>query len=866
MNSGYTYSQPMQTHPFGCSVCGHDEYVENGGDGSSIIYALCASCNTDHLRTNGVWDIAFKKTHVVVPGCEYKYITDTNSLGEKVTFRYIWKLTIEISDKYGTDRHVIYPPKPPKLADIEGNWLKREDQHWRRPELIEYWKPEWLNKVAERFPLKAKGRTMMGYDAEWYKKPEKFGTLPVEIQNDMIEFADREWQRRMEGFWFMNDGEAVYVPRMLYVFLTYFRMEGDQPYADFRYNQWKLEMFWQFCIFNDPYCLGSIELKLRRGGYTNLSLNRGLVIGSETESANIGLQSHAGDAAEEEFSRAVFGYNSWPAFYHPMRSGILVSANEILWRAPDERLTKYTSLKRGKDGSLNSKFNYKDTTEKAYDNMKLAYITNDEGGKHDKMNFARQMEVLMRCLHQGSTRVGFISCPSTVAELTKAGGEKYREMWKRSAFSTILNPKIIATASKLKRFFLSCYEQMEGWFDKYGRAVINPPDEETALWLQQKDKVANKGIEKPIEHFRRGARIAHSEEYEQLLRENSDAAIQFLRMFPRNPDDAFVSEGKANPYNMVLLSNRQGELQSTMERELPFGIFSLKFRNGITPMDYYYARKHGRVVDFPIVDYVPDPNGLWYIAFDDYIKQRLNKVMMRGGSDFSTYFSPMNANDFFLGGDPNRYSGASKTSAMNAKASQTAIYGFWGHNEVIDPPLIKPISEWRSHNFFLEYLHRQNDTQKLAMDFAMVCWLFGCKILPEINVPIVTDAFKLMGMWNFIQQTPTDYTDKNNKTTVTTAAEESKGYYSGSDGHGNSRAEIWIAENASFIENHAGRMKFPRQVKACIDFDTTEITKHDANVGMGMAMLNYKQQQARFRKTERRDVNPELLRLASRLN
>jgi hypothetical protein len=120
-------------------------------------------------------------------------------------------------------------PKKPAKKDILFSDLPKEEQYWRRPE------------------------------------------IPTNITPDNVEafdgFIKEEYRRRREGIWFMNNGEAVYMPGVMYYAMTYGKMKDNGGYMDFRYAQLKMFYHLMACIV-DSRCLGQIFLKSRRTGFT----------------------------------------------------------------------------------------------------------------------------------------------------------------------------------------------------------------------------------------------------------------------------------------------------------------------------------------------------------------------------------------------------------------------------------------------------------------------------------------------------------------------------------------------------------------------------------------------------------------------
>jgi hypothetical protein len=86
-------------------------------------------------------------------------------------------------------------PKAPKRADILFNKYAKTDQYWRRQEV-----PRFNSDTQEAF----------------------------------TEYILKEFKRRREGVWFMNNGEAVYLTPEHYMGMQWNQMADTGGYKEFR--------------------------------------------------------------------------------------------------------------------------------------------------------------------------------------------------------------------------------------------------------------------------------------------------------------------------------------------------------------------------------------------------------------------------------------------------------------------------------------------------------------------------------------------------------------------------------------------------------------------------------------------------------
>jgi hypothetical protein len=98
-------------------------------------------------------------------------------------------------------------------------------------------------------------------NAELLRQAEDKDFFDVELEN----FRSQEWDRRLNGVWFMNNGKAEYLTGMHYLFLNWWKI--DIGYPNFRIVDQEYFYFLQATI-DDPNSLGMIELTKRRQGQT----------------------------------------------------------------------------------------------------------------------------------------------------------------------------------------------------------------------------------------------------------------------------------------------------------------------------------------------------------------------------------------------------------------------------------------------------------------------------------------------------------------------------------------------------------------------------------------------------------------------
>jgi hypothetical protein len=152
---------------------------------------------------SGAWKYGYDKTHDVV------VISKTGMIGEIIE---IEGLNIAL-------------PKAPD--DVFKRAIKKKDQYWEREEI-----PVELGSILSRY--------------QWNEKPDSFKTK-------WIPYIDQEFDRRDEGFWFMNNGVSTYLTGSNYMYLQWSTI--DVGYPEFREANRVFWLYWEACKA-DEYAKG----------------------------------------------------------------------------------------------------------------------------------------------------------------------------------------------------------------------------------------------------------------------------------------------------------------------------------------------------------------------------------------------------------------------------------------------------------------------------------------------------------------------------------------------------------------------------------------------------------------------------------
>lgn len=325
-----------------------------------------------------------------------------------------------------------------------------EEQYWERNPL-----PDWYKSKMKEEDL--------------YNKKKKRDDLPY-YDEQLEKFTQVEWDRRLNGFWFMNNGKPIYLTGSHYVYLQWWQI--DIGYPKFRTPDLEYFYFLQYCI-EDPDCMGMLEITKRRFGKT---FRGGLFLYeyiTRTREANGGIQSKTGSDAKKVFGKAVIKpFKKLPRFFRPeydMSLGI-TPKTEIRFQQTNVRGKEAEeNLDKEELGSL---IDHQSADLLAYDGQKIHRYFGDEWAKTIEVDIYERHEVVRYCLLDDEGRIiGKALYSSTVEQLeTEKDGvqEAAIKLWNDS--DQLNRGEDGRTTSGLYRFFMTADRARN--FDIYGEPDV----------------------------------------------------------------------------------------------------------------------------------------------------------------------------------------------------------------------------------------------------------------------------------------------------------------------------------------------------------------------------------------------------------
>lgn len=654
---------------------------------------------------------------------------------------------------------VALPPTPSEFVQRDNF---KAEQYWERTVL-----PKELTRISSIF--------------QWNEMPKEF-------KNKWVDYIEREFDYRENGYWFMNNGNLTYITGAHYMYLQWSSI--DVGYADFREANRIFFIFWEACKA-DLRAFGMIYLKIRRSGFSFMSSSECINIGTLVRDARIGILSKTGADAKKMFTDKVVPINNrLPFFFKPIMDGMDKPKTELAYRIPAARITKKNMYDTGKDelDGLDTTIDWKNTEDNSYDGEKLKLLVHDECGKWTKpVNIKENWRVTKTCLRLGSKIVGKCMMGSTSNALSK-GGQNFKDIYEDSRVSS--RNANGQTKSGLYGLFIPMEWNMEGFIDRFGMPVFEKPIEKV------------KGVDG---NWISNGAINYWEAEVASLKSDSDALNEFYRQFPRTESHAFRDESKQAIFNLTKIYH-QIDYNDSMIKEHYITRGSFYWEDGI---------KDSKVI------WSPDKNGRFYISWFP-TKGMQNNVHTRQGGKF-----PGNEHMGSFGCDSYDIS-----AVVEGRGSNGSLHGLTKFH----------MEEFPANEFFLEYIARPQTAEIFFEEVLMACVFFGMPILIENNKPRLLYHFKNRGYRGFCLNRPDKVFSKLSKTErelggIPNSSEDVKQAHASAI---ESYIEKYIGldlEGRYRDPEQMGTMPFMRTLEDWAKFDINDRTKFDASISSGLAIM-----------------------------
>ena len=652
-------------------------------------------------------------------------------------------------------------PDMPHHVDCRDE-LNAQEQYWERTEL-----PTDLEGVSTIF--------------QWNEKATTFKEL-------YVDYIEREFDRREEGYWFMNEGIPTYMSGSHYMYLQWSSI--DVGYADFREANRIFYIFWEACKA-DNRSFGMNYLKIRRSGFSFMSSAECINQGTLAKDARVGILSKTGSDAKKMFTDKVVPMSlKLPFFFKPIQDGMDRPKTELAYRIPASKITKNNMHEQEEEEmvGLDTTIDWKNTDDNSYDGEKLLLMVHDESGKWIKPNnILNNWRVTKTCLRLGSKIIGKCMMGSTCNALAKGGGN-FKKMYEDS--SVLKRNKNGQTKSGMYSIFIPMEWNMEGFIDRFGNPVFHTPKEAVI------------GVDG--EMIDQGAVDYWNNEVDSLS-DDPDALNEFYRQFPRSESHAFRDESKDSIFNLTKIYE-QVDFNDSQESAHHVTQGSFSWVNGIKDGEVMFSpNKAGRFM----VSWTPEKN-------------LQNRQENRNGIRY-----PGNEHMGAFGCDSYDISGT-----VGGRGSNGALHGLTKFSMDNHP----------MNEFFLEYIARPQTAEIFFEDVLMACVFYGMPILIENNKPRLLYHFKNRGYRGYSINRPDKQYNKLSKTEkelggMPNSSEDVKQAHAAAI---ESYIEKYVGYDGSGTYREAdaiGTMPFGRTLNDWSRFDINNRTAFDASISSGLAIM-----------------------------
>lgn len=636
------------------------------------------------------------------------------------------------------------------------------EQYWEREEL-----PKELSKISSIF--------------QWNEMPKEF-------KNQWVDYIERQFDFREDGYWFMNNGKPTYLTGSHWMYLQWSSI--DVGYPDLREANRILYIFWEACKA-DSRSFGMVYLKIRRSGFSFMSSSECINVATLARDARVGILSKTGSDAKKMFTDKVVPINSrLPFFFKPIMDGMDKPKTELAYRVPAAKITKKNMYDVESDvlEGLDTTIDWKNTEDNSYDGEKLLLLVHDESGKWIKPNnILNNWRVTKTCLRLGSKIIGKCMMGSTSNAMSK-GGDNFKKLYEDSKIED--RNANGQTKSGMYSLFIPMEWNMEGFIDIYGMPVLRKPADP----IRGID--GNKIINGAIDYW---------EAEVESLKNDSDALNEFYRQFPRTESHAFRDESKSSLFNLTKIY-QQIDYNESVIKEHFITRGSFHWKDGI---------KDSKVV------FSPDSRGRFLVSWVPKVNLQ-NRVVDKNGQKY-----PANEHMGCFGCDSYDIS-----APVDGRGSNGSLHGMTKfHME--DGPV---------NEFFLEYIARPQTAEIFFEEVLMACVFYGMPILIENNKPRLLYHFKNRGYRAFCMNRPDKEYSKLSKTEkelggIPNSSEDVKQAHA-------SAIESYIEKYVGFDlsatyrdPDQIGSMPFIRTLEDWSKFDINNRTKFDASISSGLAIM-----------------------------
>lgn len=518
---------------------------------------------------------------------------------------------------------------------------------------------------------------------------------------DCWRYILQEWDRRLNGLWFFNNGVRTYITGKMYFWLKYWTIpEGRPKYRD------KERRYFHFMTegLKDDNCLGIVEMTKRKDGKSMRAACSLFEEMSRNINRHCGIQSKNDDDAGDLFSKVIMGWKGMEYYFQPL--------NDYYQREPANKLEfnlnngEFT----GEQLELGSWLDYRSAKASAYDSTYLLFYISDEEGKLETVDALQRWQVVKPAMFNPfGERTGFSIHTTTAEDTGRYGLKVFKQIWDGSSYHE--KNELGRTKTGLWRIFFPAYDGEV--IDEYGNSLL----------LKSKKKLDIERMD-----FKQG----------------SNAYIRNIRKYPYTTRECFIIDSGSCPFDKEVLNSR---LQYFFNGNHYLRRVDLVWKNGIKDSEV-------EVVDNPdsgkfLISYLPDETIRNISRLRAGKKSPINNHLFISGGDTFNFDKTEGEGSNGGGAVFMRFNPVMENQLNNVDL------------ESLTPKEWNDIMfKYKSNRFCCTYNNRPPSKEEYIDDMIKMCVLYSCYMFPEMNHPHIQDGFKKRGYGGYLLH---QYDDKKQK-------------------------------------------------------------------------------------------------------
>lgn len=529
----------------------------------------------------------------------------------------------------------------------------------------------------------------------------------------VFELQTRELDRRVNGVWFMNNGELTYLTGGQYFQLQWGAMpDYSNPYDGSNYGeyrQFQRDVHYMLQLAKlDIQCGGAFFGKPKKTGITQLMALDYLNESTMVPEKRFGMMSKSEkDCVGTNFMYFKYGLQLLPQIMKPTIANI--TDTKIIFDNPKVKPTgtKGSKLRTINAGSgFNSEVFVRGTVKNAFDGPKMYRGWLDEFPKYEDPYPKDVFDGNSESVKLGSKIIGKLWLTSYVPENDGKNFLEAREIWNNSKERT-RSEETGRTLSEIYTYFISALDSGEEQFDRYGRS--------------DRDKVKK---------YIMAAREQRKSDNRKLQ--------AYTRQYPITEEEMWaVGGGGDSIFNNVVLGKQFSQIKKGLDSgDLPFIEGKFEWMGG---------RLKSEVIFLPTTDEEIMANirgrfhmyGLQYLdnmSFNvPFIKQLRTEDGLIRPNPFTPYVGAV---------DPTDYLRKKDAGVGSQNAGYVLNFSDIALNTQADAEV--------SNKIVCKYHYRHDNPDDTYEDIVKMVWFFGMYVLIEANKPWVIKKFVDDGLENFL--------------------------------------------------------------------------------------------------------------------